>query len=245
MKYVVFSDVHGNLDALDAVLDHAAGDNPGYYLCLGDIIGYGADPNECIDRLRSLPNCVCLKGNHDAAAVDESERTFFHEVALAGIRFTERELTDDNMAYLRDLPYTFEADPVLMAVHASPFRPEQWEYVLDQSGAARAFASMGGRRVAFIGHSHAPVIFSDDGVAVRFVPGTEQMLDVASRRYVINVGSVGQPRDGNPDASYVIYDDEDHSVRILRVQYDREKAAEKILKAGLPPVLAERLLVGY
>jgi len=117
--------------------------------------------------------------------------------------------------------------------------------VLDQAGARRAFESMGERRVAFIGHSHAPVIFSDDGFAERFVPGERKMLELDAQRYVINVGSVGQPRDGNPDASYVLYDDDGHWVKIFRVQYDREKAAEKILKAGLPPVLAERLLVGY
>jgi diadenosine tetraphosphatase ApaH/serine/threonine PP2A family protein phosphatase len=244
LRYVVFSDVHGNLDALDAVLDHASEWDPGYYLCLGDVVGYGANPNECVERLTSLPNCACLKGNHDAAVVDEHERTFFHEVALEGIRFTERELTEDNRAFLRNLPYTFE-DGKLMAVHASPYRPEAWEYVLDQTGASRAFLSMGDRRVAFIGHSHAPVVFSDDGVAERFIPGDSLELDVDLRRYVINVGSVGQPRDGNPDASYVTYDDEARSVKIHRVQYDREKAAEKILKAGLPPVLAERLLVGY
>lgn len=244
MKYVVFSDVHGNLDALEAVLGHARGENVGGYLCLGDVIGYGANPNECVERLKSLDGCVCLKGNHDAAVADERERTFFHEVALEGIRFTERELTEENMRFLRSLEYIYEKGE-LMAVHASPFRPESWEYVLDQSGAARAFASMGERRVAFIGHSHAPVVFCDDGIAERFIPGEPHVLDTERRRYVVNVGSVGQPRDGNPDASYVIYDDETRTAKIFRVQYDREKAAEKILKAGLPPVLAERLLVGY
>lgn len=244
MKYAIFSDVHGNLDALEAVLDHSSGENVGRYLCLGDVIGYGADPNECIERLQAIENCVCLKGNHDAAVTDRRERTFFHEVALEGIRFTERRLAPDNLDFLRGLEYEFRAGS-LMAVHASPFRPESWEYVLDQAGAARAFGAMGDARVAFIGHSHAPVIFSDDGFVDRFIPGEPAMLDLMARRYVVNVGSVGQPRDGNPDASYVIYDDDAASARIFRVQYDREKAAEKILKAGLPPVLAERLLVGY
>jgi len=245
LKYVVFSDVHGNLDALNAVLAHASREEVGHYLCLGDVVGYGAEPNECVERLKSLDHCTCLKGNHDAAVVDESERTFFHEVALEGIRFTERRLTPANTTYLRNLPYVFEQGEVLMGVHASPFRPSAWEYVLDQAGAARAFEAMGNRRVAFIGHSHAPVIFGDDGSAERFVPGDRKNLDTELRRYVINVGSVGQPRDGDPDASYVLYDDDERWVRIFRVQYDRERAAEKILKAGLPPVLAERLLVGY
>lgn len=245
MKYVVFSDVHGNLDALDAVLAHAAAERADRFLCLGDVVGYGANPNECIERLRALDHCVCLKGNHDAAVVDVSERTFFHEVALEGIRFTEGALTEENTAFLQGLPYVHEEGELLLAVHASPFRPEAWEYVLDQAGARRAFESMGERRVAFIGHSHAPVVFCDDGFAERFVPGYRKALDTDHHRYVINVGSVGQPRDGNPDASYVLYDDDAHWASIFRVQYDREKAAEKILKAGLPPVLAERLLVGY
>jgi predicted phosphodiesterase len=245
VRYVLFSDVHGNLDALEAVLEHARVEEPCQYVCLGDLVGYGANPNECVDRLRSMPGCTCIKGNHDAAVVDEHERAFFHEVALEGIRFTERELDEENRVYLQNLPYTVEAGKTIMAVHASPYRPEAWEYVLDQVGANRAFLSMGNRRVAFIGHSHAPVVFSDDGVAERFTPGEAQVLEVNRRRYVVNVGSVGQPRDGNPDASYVTYDDRSHELKIYRVQYDREKAAEKILKAGLPPVLAERLLVGY
>lgn len=245
MRYVVFSDVHGNLDALDAVLQHAGAGAVDRFLCLGDVVGYGANPNECVERLLSLDSCVCLKGNHDAAVVDVAERTFFHEVALEGIRFTENNLTDANTEFLANLPYVFAEGERLLAVHASPFRPEEWEYVLDQAGARRAFDAMGDRRVAFIGHSHAPVIFCDDGFAERFVPGERKVLDTERYRYVINVGSVGQPRDGNPDASYVLYDDDARWVKIYRVQYDREKAAEKILKAGLPPVLAERLLVGY
>jgi diadenosine tetraphosphatase ApaH/serine/threonine PP2A family protein phosphatase len=244
LKYAIFSDVHGNLDALEAVLGHCAGEDVGFHLCLGDVIGYGANPNECIERVRSLENCRCLKGNHDAAVTDERERTFFHEVALEGIRFTEKQLTQENIRFLRDLDYVYRSGE-MMAVHASPFRPEAWEYVLDRAGARRAFDAMGESRVAFIGHSHAPVVFCDDGPAERLIPGEPTVLDTTVRRYVVNVGSVGQPRDGNPDASYVVYDDQDRSARIFRVQYDREKAAEKILKAGLPPVLAERLLVGY
>ncbi len=245
MKYVIFSDIHGNLEALEAVLDHCSGENVEFYVCLGDVVGYGADPNECIECLRSLGNSVCLRGNHDAAVVDPNERAFFHEVALEGIAFTLGRLNDENKQFLAELPYVYTEHPSFMAVHASPWQPHAWEYVLDHVGAERAFSAMGQHRIAFIGHSHAPVVFADDGQAERFLPGDPLMLEIGSTRYIINVGSVGQPRDGNPDASYVIYDDQTDSVRLFRVQYDREKAAEKILKAGLPPVLAERLLVGY
>lgn len=245
MKYALFSDVHGNLDALEAVLAHAGREAVDRFVCLGDVVGYGADPEECVERVRGLHDCTCLKGNHDAATIDPDERTFFHEVALEGIRFTERQLSESSKAFLAGLPYMYAPDDdVLVAVHASPFHPENWEYVLDRSGAERAFRAMGDRTIAFIGHSHAPVVFVDDGHAERFVPGDQLNLE-AGRKYVINVGSVGQPRDGNPDASWVLYDGAEASVRIFRVHYDREKAAEKILRAGLPPVLAERLLVGY
>lgn len=244
MKYAVFSDVHGNLDALEAVLGHAGRERVDRFVCLGDIVGYGADPDACVERVRGLHNCTCLKGNHDAATIDPGERTFFHEVALEGIRFTESRLSAASKEFLAGLPYAYAPDDVMIAVHASPFHPEAWEYVLDRSGAERAFQAMGDRRVAFIGHSHAPVVFIDDGRAERLIPGEPIDLD-GGCKYVINVGSVGQPRDGNPDASWVLYDDGAAFVRIFRVQYDREKAAEKILRAGLPPVLAERLLVGY
>jgi diadenosine tetraphosphatase ApaH/serine/threonine PP2A family protein phosphatase len=245
VKFAIFSDVHGNLESLEAVLAHASNAGAGFYLCLGDVIGYGANPNECVDRVRSLSHVACLKGNHDAAVIDARERAFFHEVALEGIEYSAQRLTPANAEFLRTLPYVYTGHARIMAVHASPYRPEEWEYVLDQVGAERAFDAMTPARAAFIGHSHSPVVFVDDGSAQRFPADGPVMLDLATRRYIINVGSVGQPRDGNPDASYVIYDDETDSARLYRVRYDREKAAEKILKAGLPPVLAERLLVGY
>jgi diadenosine tetraphosphatase ApaH/serine/threonine PP2A family protein phosphatase len=245
LKYAIFSDVHGNLEALLAVLANAGKQGVASYVCLGDIIGYGADPNECIETVRALDPMVCLRGNHDAAAVDARERAFFHEVALAGISYSAQNLTPENADFLRALPYVYRDHERFMAVHASPWRPEQWEYVLDQPGAERAFEAMQPFRLAFIGHSHAPVVFRDDGSAQRYPAEGPLVLEPARYRYVMNVGSVGQPRDGNPDASYVVFDDADDSVRLVRVRYDREKAAEKILRAGLPPVLAERLLVGY
>ncbi len=245
MKHLIFSDIHGNLEALIAVLNNAHGHGVGSWVCLGDLIGYGANPNECVDTVRALDPLVCLRGNHDAAVIDAGERVFFHEVALEGIHFSARNLTAENTDFLRSLPYVHRADSRFMAVHASPYKPEQWEYVLDQIGAERAFKAMETHRLAFIGHSHAPVVFCDDGTAQRYPANAPLMLALEHHRYVMNVGSVGQPRDGNPDASYVIFDDEANSVRLMRVRYDREKAAEKILKAGLPPVLAERLLIGY
>ena len=242
MKYLIFSDVHGNLEALEAVVVRGKTLGVEFYICLGDIIGYGANPNECIETVRNFPDCVCVKGNHDAAVVDPSERSFFHSVALEGVLYTEAELTEENKKYIADLPYVYTTE-LFIAVHASPYKPESWEYVLDQGGAKRSFGAMQ-QQVAFIGHSHTPVVFSDDGRAERFLPG-DRLKIAKGIRYVVNVGSVGQPRDGNPDASFVVFDDQTLAVEIVRVEYDRKAAAEKILKAGLPPVLAERLLVGY
>ena len=245
MKYAIFSDVHGNLEALLAVLANAEKQGVASYLCLGDVIGYGANPNECVETVRALHPVVCLRGNHDAAVIDARERVFFHEVALEGIHYSAQNLTAENTEFLRSLPYVYRDNDHFMAVHASPYRPEQWEYVLDQVGAERAFEAMNPHRIAFIGHSHAPVVFCDDGTAQRYPADEALLLEPARHRDVMNVGSVGQPRDGNPDASYAVFDDDKDSVRLVRVRYDREKAAEKILKAGLPPVLAERLLIGY
>ena len=243
MKYLIFSDVHGNLEALQAVLAHGKSAAVDFYICLGDIIGYGADPNECVEAVRGLPAYACVKGNHDAAVIDPRERSFFHSVALEGVRFTEAALTEDNRKFIENLPYVYTSDGLFIAVHASPYKPEEWEYVLDQGGAKRAFGATP-HQIAFIGHSHTPVVFRDDGRAERFLSGDELRIEDGVR-YVINVGSVGQPRDGNPDASFLIFDDGNLTAHIMRVEYDRKKAAEKILKAGLPPVLAERLLVGY
>ena len=243
MKHLIFSDVHGNLEALEAVLSHATDAGVGFYICLGDIIGYGADPNECVNAVKTLPAYACVKGNHDAAVVNPRERSFFHSVALEGVRYTDATLTDENRKFIEELPYVYTSNGLFIAVHASPYKPETWEYVLDQGGAKRAFGATA-HQIAFIGHSHTPVVFRDDGRAERFLPG--DLLEIEDGvRYVVNVGSVGQPRDGNPDASFVIFDDKKLTAKIMRVEYDRKTAAEKILKAGLPPVLAERLLVGY
>ena len=243
MKYLIFSDIHGNLEALEAVLTYGAGIKAGFHICLGDILGYGANPNECVETIRRLPNYACVKGNHDAAVIDPAERSFFHSVALEGVYYTEAALTDENREFISNLPYTYSSDGLFLAVHASPYKPESWEYILDQGGAKRAFGVMS-HQVGFVGHSHTPAVFSDDGRAERLVSDNRINIEEGIK-YLINVGSVGQPRDGNPDASFAVFDDETLSVKAVRVPYDNKKAAEKILKAGLPPVLAERLLVGY
>lgn len=243
MRYFVFSDIHSNLEALEAVLAFGRGADIDHYLCLGDIVGYGANPDECVETVKGLDFCAYTRGNHDAAVIDPHERSFFHEVALEGVEYSEKNLSLENRKFIEALPYTYASDGLFIGVHASPYNPEAWEYVLDQGGAKRAFGAMD-QRLAFIGHSHTPVVFCDDGKAEQFLQ-REKIIIRENTRYIINVGSVGQPRDGNPDAACVVFDDEKLIVELVRVPYDQQTAAEKIIKAGLPPVLAERLMVGY
>lgn len=243
MRHLIFSDIHSNLEALEAVIASSVGKAIDSTICLGDFVGYGANPNECVDMVRSHPNSTAVLGNHDAALLDPKERDFFNPVARAGIAHSEKEISAASRAYLEGLPLALEPGDTFMAVHASPYKPDAWVYVLDPIEAADAFHVLG-HPVAFIGHTHFPAVHLDNGSVIPFLPGDRIQVDKDSKR-LINVGSVGQPRDGDPRASYVIYDDETGVVEIFRVEYDIDKAADKIIKAGLPPMLADRLQRGY
>lgn len=243
MKHLILSDIHGNLEALRAVLDDA---DPGSFdsiICLGDCVGYGASPNECVCTLRELPHMSAVLGNHDSAVVNRSERNYLNPVAVAGIEHSDRELDGDGRRFLESLPMVIDSDPNTIFVHASPFRPEKWVYVMDPMDAADAFQVMS-HSVAFIGHTHFPAIYSDSGTVEKFAAGAKVPLGVNGKR-IINVGSVGQPRDGDPRAAYVVFDDEERRAEMVRVSYDIDTAAKKILDAGLPPMLADRLRRGY
>jgi len=242
LRYLIFSDIHSNLEALEAVLTHAEGEGFDGMICLGDFVGYGANPDECVQRVASYEEASAVVGNHDAALLDPSERQFFNPVATAGILYSEDRLGEDSKAYLQGLPITLDFDG-FMAVHSSPAFPEHWTYVLQPGEATEAFRSMI-RPLAFIGHTHFPIVYTEDGFIKPFVPGDPVVVD-SERKVLVNVGSVGQPRDGDSRAAYVIYDSEEHSVRIFRVEYDIDRAAAKILDAGLPPMLADRLRRGY
>ena len=243
MKHLIFSDIHSNLEALEAVLASAADKPIDATICLGDFVGYGANPNECVEMIKQQPNTTAVLGNHDAALLDPREREFFNPVARAGIAHSEKEIQGDSRAYLQGLPLVLEPGEAFMAVHASPFKPDAWVYVLDPIEAADAFHALD-HPVAFIGHTHFPAVHLDNGSVIPFLPGDRIQVDSDQKR-LINVGSVGQPRDGDPRASYVIFDDEAGEVEIFRVEYDIDKAADKIIKAGLPPMLADRLQRGY
>ena len=248
MRYGLLSDIHGNLEALDAVLEAMAGERIGHYLCLGDIVGYGASPNACLDRVIGLTTDV-IAGNHDHAAIGKLDISTFNPYAAEAARWTRRQLTPDGRRYLGGLPYVRRNED-LFIVHASPDRPEEWIYLTSPWQADEAFEAMpAGVALCALGHTHAPAIFeqriAEDRSRQLPPSALELALELASEsRYIVNVGSVGQPRDGDPRAAYCVYDTEMKQIEIKRVPYDLESAQRKIRKAGLPDLLAERLEFG-
>jgi len=232
MRIAVISDIHSNLEALKRAQVEIEREKVDEIVCLGDIVGYGANPNECVDIVKSLTPHVLL-GNHDEAAIDLTRTEFFNPFARIAAEWTADNLTEDNKDYLAALPFTLERSGI-MFVHASPLNPEEWNYVLTPSDAAENFGAIPSE-VCFIGHSHVPEIFGEDPWVRNIVRG---------EKFIVNVGSIGQPRDGNPKLSFGIFDTELWSYRNIRLDYDIELASFKIKKAGLPRNLADRLFVG-
>jgi diadenosine tetraphosphatase ApaH/serine/threonine PP2A family protein phosphatase len=243
LKYGIFSDVHGNLEALEAVLGAMERDGAERLWCLGDVVGYGANPNECAVRVRDAAESVVL-GNHDAACAGAEPIEHFNPKARDAVQWTARHLSEATRSWLRDLPLTITHGDVLL-VHASPHEPAAWHYIsphMKQGDMMQAFASLTAR-VAFVGHSHQPLILVHrEQQYYRFLGDHLYLED--SGRYLINVGSAGQPRDGNPQAAYALYDTLAGTVTLSRVAYDIGTAQRKIRDAGLPEALADRLESG-
>ncbi len=232
MRLAILSDIHANLEALTKALRLIETQSVDEILCLGDVVGYGANPNECLELVRK--HCpIILKGNHDAAAVDLSGAEGFTYPARLAAYWTHDVLTPENIAFLKNLPLTAKKDDLLF-VHASPNQPEEWNYILSDADARDAFYFFT-EKICFIGHTHVPVVYSERGRA---------RIIKKEFRYLINVGSIGQPRDGNPELSYGIFDTDQWMYENVREDYDQEAAAKKIIKAGLPRVLGDRLLLG-
>ena len=243
MKIGIFSDVHGNLEALEKVLAEMAREGVERYWCLGDVVGYGANPNECVARVREVAEKVVI-GNHDAACVGAEEITHFNPRAQEAVRWTQGQLTPENADWLKRLPLTESVDGDLL-VHGSPYEPALWYYIhsrMRMSEMVEGFRATEAR-CAFVGHSHQPLILVKRGEEFFRFLGYELTMEAGSR-YLVNVGSVGQPRDGDPKASYVIYDPDAGAVRIMRAAYDVLTAQQKIRSADLPPILADRLESG-
>ena len=241
MKWAVLSDVHGNWEALQAVMTHLRSQGVERIAFLGDAVGYGANPNECLKLLREGTERM-VAGNHDWGAIDRTDITYFNPAAQAAILWTAEHLTEENRIFLRDLPLLHQYHGMTF-VHASPYQPPAWHYIFTLEEAAAGFAELAGD-IAFVGHSHYPLILAQrpDG-QVKLVPGS-RMTREKGVRYIINVGSVGQPRDRHPDAAYGIYDEDSQEYQLQRIPYDIPLAQKKILKAGLPSTLANRLAQG-
>jgi len=243
MRFAVLSDIHANLEALDAVCRAGDEQRVQAWICLGDIVGYGADPRACLHRVRLLTDQVVL-GNHDAAAAGLTDLAYFNEYARAAARWTADQLTPDERQYLTDLPLTRE-DGEAFYVHAEPCQPQAWGYVMSGGDALEVLAAID-RCLCFIGHSHQPFICAErQGELQVLDPGARTVEIQESVGYLVNVGSVGQPRDGDPRACFAVWDDERRTLEFARPAYDIAAAQSKIIARGLPPFLAKRLAFGY
>jgi diadenosine tetraphosphatase ApaH/serine/threonine PP2A family protein phosphatase len=238
MRFLVLSDIHGNLDALERVLEEARRLRPDMIVSLGDVVGYGANPNECVTLVQEAAR-IRIGGNHDVAAAGLMDTDTFSATAQRAIRWTTREIEPR----LRDLLGEYDTvrrfgDCVFS--HASPLSPLEWEYVYTINQANAIFAGVRDTFI-FIGHTHVPAIIEhSEATGTRVVGGT--FAPVASgSRYLVNVGSIGQPRDGIAAASFALLDNEKATIAIRRVPYDIRSAQDKIRSSGLPESLAERL----
>jgi diadenosine tetraphosphatase ApaH/serine/threonine PP2A family protein phosphatase len=242
MTYLIISDIHANLEALEAVLaavgpyDHA--------LVLGDLVGYGADPNAVVERLRALPTVTFIRGNHDKAATRQASIEHFNHLARFAIQWTTDQLTPEALQWLTELPTgPLAIDPLVEICHGAPF--DEDAYIFDDLDVRRAMAAAS-RPLCLFGHTHVPAAFrmSDRLLSVGPLRDRFQLRLETDERYLVNCGAVGQPRDGDPRAAFAFLDTEQRTLTIHRVPYDVATAQAKIVGAGLPEVLAHRLAIG-
>ena len=238
--FAVLGDIHANLDALEAVLADCREHGVTDYLCTGDVVGYNACPHECMDIIRAI-GCPVVVGNHDFYVSSRQNLDDFNPAAAAVVQWTRKQLSVDEIYWLRNLPFTHTQMGVTL-VHSTMDNPENFGYVFDNLQAEANFLNQK-TPVCFHGHTHCPMIYEKSMNGVFRIDAQDFKLPIG-RKYFINVGSVGQPRDGDPRATYVIYDPKERTVRFRRLEYDVEAAQERIRLAGLPERLAARLAVG-
>jgi predicted phosphodiesterase len=242
MRIGIFSDTHSNLEALTAVLRSLDEEKVDQYICLGDTVGYGASPNECCDIVRKIAAHTIL-GNHDAAVAGRMDYSYYYDAARQALDLHAEMLSTENMTWLRALPYEVRQGHISFC-HGAPVNVEEFEYIFAPEQAARCLPEI--ERLAdvtFIGHSHLCKSFALGGNDVHEVVANRFELR-SGFKYIISVGSVGQPRDCDPRASYTIYDDQAHVFEFKRVQYDVQAAAQKIFASKLERTFGNRLFVG-
>ncbi|MFA5357050.1 MAG: metallophosphoesterase family protein [Candidatus Omnitrophota bacterium] len=240
MRYGIFSDIHSNLEALDAVTRAYQGEGIDKYLCVGDIVGYAANPVECIRRVREL-GAVIVAGNHDWASVGLLSVDYFNQFAREAAVWTGNMLDEDSRNFLKEIPLVYKGDGLTLA-HGTLDDPGDFNYMLDPYAASLTFALLE-TVICFVGHTHVPGVFIESKEGILCKEGGNTVIEKGNK-YIINTGSVGQPRDEDPRAAYCIYDTDKKSVEIKRTSYDIQGARESIISAGLPGFLGERLLKG-
>jgi predicted phosphodiesterase len=240
MRIAIFSDVHSNLEALTAVIREIENAAPDRVYFLGDAVGYGPDPNECVERIFEIADKF-VAGNHDHGVVDRTDITHFNDFARQAVLWTRSVLTPVNRERILSMPFTDQEDDFFL-VHASPDHPGNWSYVFTVLDSAHHFDFFEGK-VCLIGHSHCPEVYIHDGNEIE--KSKETMLTFRENyRYIVNIGSVGQPRDMNPDSVYVLYDSEERKLSYHRVQYNYRITQQKMRTANLPSFLIDRLASG-
>jgi putative phosphoesterase len=243
MRYLVVSDIHSNLPALKAVLARAKRVGYDKIICLGDFVGYYTSPNEVVELLRG-DLAIAVIGNHDHGLLHPQTITlYFNDLAREALFYNISIISKDTLEFLKSLPFTAEMDG-FMFVHGTPSDPEAFEYIYSSVQAARELR-LTSKRVIFFGHTHIPVIYEYDEEKDRVIAVEKYVRFKEGKRYLINPGSVGQPRDGNPEASFGILDMEEGIYRNYRVEYDIFETVSEVIKAGLNPLLAERLYDGF
>jgi predicted phosphodiesterase len=246
MRIAVISDIHGNLEALESVLEQLSREGVEFILNLGDLVGYNASPKECLALLRSRPDIRHLAGNHDLAVLEPERAQFFNIIAYEALMWCREQVPGEERQFLRELPLTL-AGPGYWACHGTPANPDAYiAYHFQGKKLLRELSRTPDIRVCFFGHTHRRALWYRDirGKVAQQALDRPKLELPREGHYLINPGSVGQPRDGNPEAAYAIFDDEDFSIHFKSVPYDVAGAQRRILAAQLPPYLAERLALG-
>lgn len=239
MRIALFGDIHANLEALEAVLADAAGQGVTDYVCTGDIVGYNADPSACLEIIRAM-NCPTVKGNHDEDASGNHSLETMNPVAAAALEWTRQQLTAEQRQWLTRLRMVRQVSDFTV-VHSTLDQPTHWNYVTNRFDAMSNF-SYQFTQVCFHGHTHVPRVYAKSDKVEELA--ADSIIIEDGTKYFINIGSVGQPRDGDWRACYAIFDLDHRMVVFRRVEYDISKTQEKIIAAGLPQMLAERIQEG-
>ncbi len=240
MRLVIISDIHANLEAFEATLRRIDEIKPDKILCLGDIIGYGPNPNECVKIVKNKVD-ISLAGNHEYGVLGRTDLQTFSENARIACEWTGDVLSDGSFSYIKGFPIGL-VDEDIFLVHSTPINPERWGYILTTRDASHQFLGFS-ESVCLVGHSHLPVCFEEESGMCELTENNSLCLQ-KGKRYIINFGSVGQPRDYDPRASFGVIDTEERRVQLIRVTYDIERVQRKIIDNGLPLFLAERLKIG-